>query len=90
MSDPKLQRMLQLLCALHQRPWSSAELSVALDCSVPTVKHLVYSLREVGCIIQHVGGSRASRYVLDGWGIFDQSAVLSRFGAADQSSGAAP
>ncbi|MBY0463441.1 MAG: hypothetical protein K2W33_00705, partial [Burkholderiales bacterium] len=89
MSAAKLTRMLQLLCALHQQPRPATELAVVLGCSVLTAKLMIYDLRKLGCAIQQTGGGISSRYVLDGWGVFDQSAVLSRFGETEQSSGAA-
>jgi DNA-binding IclR family transcriptional regulator len=82
----KLTRMLQLLCALHQQPRPATELAVVLGCSVLTAKLMVYDLRKLGCTIRQTGRSVSSRYVLEGWGVFDPAEVLRRYAPAGQSS----
>lgn len=66
MSAPKLHRMLQLLCAIHEQPRNAIDLAQALGCSVPTVKLMIYELRDLGCSIPRVGGGTVNRYELDG------------------------
>lgn len=80
----KLTRMLQLLCALHQQPRPATELAVVLGCSVLTAKLMIYDLRKLGCTIRQTGRGALSRYVLEGWGVFDQAEVLRRFVPAGQ------
>lgn len=80
MSSPKLRRMLHLLCAIHQQPRGAPELAKAVGCSMPTVKLSIYTLRDLGCVIRREGGGPQSRYVLEGWGVFDPDEVMRRFG----------
>lgn len=76
MSNPKLHRMLHLLCAIHTQPRSAEALGLALGISVPTVKLLIRNLRELGCEIRHTRTGNAARYVLEHWGVFRHDAVL--------------
>lgn len=80
MSNPKLEKMMRLLCEIDAKPRSSVELARDMQLTEINVARLIAALRAVDCKLTVHGATSTSRYELDDWGVFDPDGVKNFLG----------